>query len=180
MAKVSDLDLPALREAVAVSQTPIRDYDTEAFHRRVEAEKLLLNAFPALLHEVELLRTCNEILRRNNLTLKDDSHALDVLRVEQRQLVERWNKANIEREDNAQRLVAELTKAEAALATALEENEKLREDWQRISGDVWQHTLDENKAARAVLDHAIVIEGPGDVTLQVLDRAAWLAWQGRT
>ena len=27
--------LPALREAVAVSQTPIGDYDTELFHREV-------------------------------------------------------------------------------------------------------------------------------------------------
>jgi len=34
-------------------------------------------------------------------------------------------------------------------------------------------------AAKAVLDSAIVIEGPGDITLQVLDRAAWLAWQAR-
>ena len=34
-------------------------------------------------------------------------------------------------------------------------------------------------AAKAVLDSAIVIEGPGDITLQVLDRAAWQAWQAR-
>jgi hypothetical protein len=44
--------------------------------------KALRNAAPALLDEVEQLRMCNDILRQNNLTLKDDSHALDTLRAE--------------------------------------------------------------------------------------------------
>ena len=108
----------ALREAVArlqsVQFTPEIDPGVRGW---IEDGKLVAAALPALLDELEKLRTCNEILRRNNLTLKDDSHALDVLRVEQRQLIDRWNKANIEREDNAQRLVAEVTKAEAELAT---------------------------------------------------------------